>query len=234
MKRFLVALIALASVTALSGCVAPNVVYHSNAALPAPLHPQLTFLKPDAVVSLRTAGGMLEPRADWSEAATNALSEAVRGHLFDAGLDFTDAPEGTAEDEYAIRQSINLILDAVELAMVKGVIGDARSYALDKAQRERVAGATGADYALALTYRADRASAGRMTAGFLAAFAGVAIEMDTARFRSALIDLRDGHIKWANFDASDKVQAPVHVNPDVNNRKQWRRAVNILMSEFPL
>ena len=112
MKLFM-AIIALASVSALSGCVAPNVVYHSSAALPAPLHPQLTVLKPDAIVSLRTAGGMLEPRADWSEAATSSLTEAVHGHLFDAGLDFTEAPEGTDEDEYATRQSINLILDAV-------------------------------------------------------------------------------------------------------------------------
>ena len=97
-----------------------------------------------------------------------------------------------------------------------------------------MAGATGADYALALTYRADRASAGRIATGFLAAIAGVSLDMDTARFRSALIDLRDGHVKWANFDASDKVQAPVHVNPDKNNRKQWRRAMSVLLSEFPL
>lgn len=62
-------------------------------------------------------GGLLEPRADWSAIAARSLAEVVRTHLFDAGIDFMDAPAGTDDDEYdGMWQSINLVLDAVELA----------------------------------------------------------------------------------------------------------------------
>ena len=210
------------------GCASPNVIYHSSTAMPAPLHPKLTVLRPDAVVSLQTAGGLLEPRADWSEHATASLAEAVRSHLFDAGIDFTDAPVGTDDDEYIMRQSINLVLDAVELSTVKGTIGDARTYVMDKAQRKRVAEATGADYALAMVYRYNRGSGGKV---FVSLMSGTAI--NSARFRCALIDLRDGQVKWANFDFANAKSA-AHVNPDSTRPKTWRKAVDFLMKEFPL
>lgn len=213
---------------ALAGCAAPSVTYHSNSALPAPLHPNLTVLRPDAVVSLHTAGGMEEPRADWSENVTNQLAAAVESHLFDAGVDFTDAPAGTPDDEYTMWQSINLVLDAVELATIKGSIGDARSYVMDKTQRDRVRDATGADYALALVFRANRSSGGRIALSMLAMGA---MEHNRARFRCALIDLRDGHVKWANFDTNDAVST---IDPASTSEREWRKAVDVLMNEFPL
>lgn len=223
-------LVAACAILVMAGCAAPNVVYHSGTALPPPLHPKLTVLRPDAVVSLHTAGGLLEPRADWSENATQSLAEGVRSHLFDAGIDFTDAPAGTDDDEYAMWQSINLVLDAVELLTVKGAIGDARTYVMDKAQRERVAEATGADYALATIYRSNRGSGGRILVAMLP---GTAVQVNSARFRCALIDLRDGHVKWANFDSAG-VAAALHVDPDKTRQKVWRRAVDVLMRGFPL
>lgn len=218
----------VAIVLAMAGCVAPNVTYHSDTALPPPLHPVLTVLQPDAVVYLQTAGGMLEPRADWSENVASQLAAAVESYLFDAGVDFIDAPAGTPDDEYTMRQSINLVLDAVELATVKGAIGDARTYTMDATQRDRVREATGADYALAVVFRANRSSGGRLVLEF---FAGGAMESHRLRFRSALIDLRDGHVKWANFDAN---QAVSNVNPASTQEKRWRQMVDILLSELPL
>ena len=215
----------------MAGCVSPNVVYHSGSALEAPLHPSLTVLHPDAVVSLQTSGGLLEPRADWSEKAAQSFLDAMHAHLFDAGVDFTDAPAGSEDDEYAMWQSINLTLDAVELAMLKGSIGDSRAYVMDKAQRERVVESTGADYALALVFRSNRSSGGRIATSLLVGLAGVSMEHNRARFRCALIDLRDGHVKWANFDAND---AMVSFNPDSDSEKQWRKVADFLMSEFPL
>ncbi len=224
-------LLATCAIFLLAGCVAPNVVYHSGTALQAPLHPSLTVLRPDAVVSLQTAGGMLEPRADWSEHVAKSLESAVHAHLFDAGVDFTDVPAGTEDDEYAMWQSINLTLDAVELAMVKSAIGDSRAYVMDEAQRDRVARSTGADYALALVYRANRSSAGRIATSALVSLAGVSMEHNRARFRCALIDLRDGHVKWANFDSGNAV---ANFDPASESERQWRKAVDVLMSEFPL
>ena len=224
-------LLAACAILLLAGCAAPNVVYHSDTALPAPLHPSLTVLRPDAVVYLQTAGGMQEPRADWSEHVAKSLQSAVHDHLFDAGVEFTDAPAGTEDDEYAMWQSINLILDAVELATVKGAIGDSRAYVMEKEQRERVTEATGADFALALVYRANRSSAGRIATSALVSLAGVSMEHNRARFRCALIDLRDGHVKWANFDSGNAVAS---FDPASESERQWRKAVDVLMSEFPL
>ena len=224
-------LMALCLLAALAGCVAPNAVYHSDSALSPPLHPKLTLLRPDVVVSLHTAGGVKEPRADWSENVANQLRSAVSAHLFDAGVDFIDAPAASGDEEYAMRQSINLVLDSVELALTKGAIGDPRAYVISRDHADRIAGATGADYALALAFRANRSSGGRRAVGMLTALAGVSIDMDSTQFRVALIDLRDGHVKWANFDTGAILDSD---NPDSTSERRWRRAVGLLMSEFPL
>ena len=66
-------------------------------------------------------------------------------------------------------------------------------------ERERLAD-KGADYALLIIFHSNRATGGRQAVAMLAAIGGVAIHTHTLKFRSVLIDLRDGHVKWANFD----------------------------------
>ena len=70
-----------------------------------------------------------------------------------------------------------------------------------------------------------------MATAVLAAIAGVPMETSSMQFRSALIDLRDGHVKWANFD--DDALQDVGDLLDASESK-WSSAVEHLLSDFPL
>ncbi len=87
------------------------------------------------------------------------------------------------------------------------------------------------DYALLVVLRANRASGGRIATAVLASMAGVAIETSSMQFRSALIDLRNGHVKWANFD--DSALQDVGDLLEASDSK-WNRAIAHLLSDFPL
>ena len=89
----------------------------------------------------------------------------------------------------------------------------------------------GTDYAIIIQLSSNRATAGRQAVAFLGALAGAYVETSNSQFRSALIDLRDGQVKWANFDnlAIDDIGDVLNASPE-----KWEESVSHLMSGFPL
>ncbi len=215
----------------LSGCVAPSNVYHSSTALPASLKSSVLILPPDVVVSVLNAGGTTEPRADWSAEVRTGLIEALQGHLYAKGVRFIPYDGADVSDDHLdVMRQANVMMDAVELAQAKQGIGSQRIYALGKGSREALR-QYDADYVLVSVVRANQASGGRTAVAILGAVAGVAVETNAAEFRVGLFDLRDGQLKWANFDAQ--------ALPDIGNLvdasdADWSEAVAHLLTEMPL
>lgn len=214
----------------LGACAAPSQVYHSADALPAPIQPSLLILPSDVVISIKTAGGTVEPRADWTETVSANLGNALQEHLYNNGVRFVEYGDQLLDQDVSIVRQTNVLLDAIELSQVKQMIGSGREYQLGESEVTRLQ-EFGTDYALLIVLRANRASGGRQAVAVLAAIGGVAVDTSSATFRSGLIDLRDGHIKWANFDpyALADIGDPVK-----SDNKRWAEAVAHLLREAPL
>ena len=226
-----------------TACGTQSLVYHSADARAAPLDPSVVLLPPDVVVSLHTAGGHAKPRADWSERVSRRLLEALRAQLYERGVRFEEYGHDIEDSDVDAIRQVNVMLDAIELNRLKGLadmrqvgvtaIGGDRDYSLGEEEQDRFR-SFGTDYALYVVLRANRASSGRVITTVLAEVATLGLsgmDASTMQFRSALIDLRDGHIKWANFDS----EALSDVGDLLSAKhRRWRRAVDHLLNGFPL
>ena len=223
-------LLAIGILALLVGCAAPSKVYHSPDALAAPVQPAVLILPPDVLINVKTAGGTVEPRADWTETVSMKLGDALQQHLYENGVRFVEyGPQLLDQDVGVIRQT-NVLLDAIELSQLRNTIGGGREYRLGEDETSRLR-EFGTDYALLVVLRANRASGGRQAVAILAAIGGVAVETSSATFRSALIDMRNGHIKWANFDIAALADIGDPVDSDAT---RWGKAVEHLLREAPL
>ncbi len=231
------------AITLVSACATQSLVYDSPDARPPPVDPSVVILPPDVVISLYTAGGHQKPRADWSDTVSNNLMDALQDRLYERGVRFTEYGEDFHDQDMDAVRQMNVVLDAIELSRLRAIadtrqvgvtaMGGDRDYFLAEDEREQLR-EFDTDYALFVALRANRASSGRIVTAVLATVAtlGTAgVDTDSMQFRSALIDLRDGYIKWANFDS----EALSDVGDLVTAKeRRWQRAVDHLLKGFPL
>ena len=175
---------------------------------------RLLVLRPDVTVGSLTTGGMVEPRADWTEQARKSIVDALRTQQATRGgkvliLERRNELPGVSPDEvaeverlfYAVGQSIVLHKYLGEGLPTK------RGKGLDWTLGEdavRLGQKTGYDYALFLHAEDQVASTGRIAlgvlgmAGCLVGFCypnvGGATQLDYA----GLVDLKTGEVVWFN------------------------------------
>ena len=228
MKRKITLLFAI--VLFLNACVAPSNIYHSSSSLSVPMNTSVLIVPPDVVISLLNAGGNKEPRADWSENVQSSLEDAIQGYLYSKGVRFISYGQKTIADEHIdIMRQANVLMDAVELSQVRQGIGE-RIYAIDKSTLEKLTPFR-AEYALVTVLRAELASGGRTAVAILSSIAGVAVKTNSAEFRVALFDLRDGQLKWANFDKAALAEVGNLVKA---NESGWEKAIAHILVGIPL
>ena len=213
-----------------SACGTTSNVFHSPDALPAPMQPSVLILPADVVVSARTAGGVLEANAGWSRTVATNLDQALQEHLYEKGIRFALYGDTIRDQDVSIVRQVNVLMDAIELSQLQTTIGGDRDYVLGENERALLRDYN-AQYGLLIAFRANRATAGRMVTAVLAGLGGFAVSTSDAQFRAALVDLRDGHMKWANFDAEALSDIGDLTKAD---SEKWRAAVAHLLKEFPL
>ena len=232
MKKISLRIAGILACFALVACVGPTSnVYQSSTALAPPMEVATVILPADVVISEYTAGGDQKPRADWSEKVTSDLNQALQNYLYEQGVRFVPY-EGGLKDEHTgfIRQA-NVMLDAIQLSQGNAALGSGgRDYRISDSEREALLDLE-ANYALFIVLRQNRATAGRHVVALLGAVAGAHVETSNAQFRSALIDLRDGQVKWANFDslALNDIGDVLKASPE-----KWEKSIAHLMAGFPL
>lgn len=211
MRRVLLAL--LASV-ALTGCVSTR-QYADVEFSPPQGDYKLLVMRPDVSVGSVTTGGMVEPRADWTEQARTHFIDALKaqqagrgGNVFImekrnalTGID----PETVAELErlhYAVASSIALHRYSGHYLPTK------RNRGLDWTLGEEAVGLgrrTGYDYALFLYAEDSFASTGRVglqvlgVAGCFVGFCAPNIGGGGQFGYASLVDLRTGEVVWFNI-----------------------------------
>ena len=210
MRRLSCALLAM---TILPGCVSTR-QYADVEFQPPQGNYKLLVMRPDVTVGSVTTGGLVEPRADWTDTARTKLIAALRAQQAARGGNVTilekrnglagvDA-ETVAELErlhYAVGSSI--VLHKYLGAYLPTKRGKGLEYTLGE-DAVRLGQKTGYDYALFMHAEDQVASTGRVAlgvlgiagcfVGFCAPNIGGATQIDYA----GLVDLKSGEVVWFN------------------------------------
>lgn len=210
MRRIVLALVAS---VALAGCVQTR-QYADVEFEPPQGNYKLLVMRPDVTVGSVTTGGMVEPRADWTEQARTGLLAALRtqqaargGNIFImekrdslAGID----PEMIAELErlhYAVGSSI--ALHKYSGAYLPTKRGKGLDWTLGE-DAVALGRRTGYDYALFLHAEDSFASTGRVAlqvlgvAGCFVGFCAPNVGGGGQFAYASLVDLRTGEVVWFN------------------------------------
>ena len=175
---------------------------------------KLLVLRPDVTVGSLTTGGMVQPRADWTEQARTGIVEALRAQQASRGGNITviehrNQLPGVTEQELADVERLNFAVD--QSIVLHKYLGDylptKRGRGLDWTLGQdavKLGQKTGYDYALFLHAEDQVASGGRVALGllglagcfigFCAPNVGGQQQLDYA----SLVDLKTGEVVWFN------------------------------------
>ena len=213
--------VTLAAGLTLAGCVQTRQYADVQFTLPQGDY-KLLVLRPDVTVGSLTTGGMVEPRADWTNQARANIIAALRAQQASRGGNVTiiehrnQLPGVPAQEmadierlNFAVDQSIvqhRYLGDYLPTKSRKGLDWTLGDGAVQLGQK------TGYDYALFLHAEDQVASTGRIAlgvlglagcvVGFCAPNIGGAEQLDYA----SLVDLKTGEVVWFNVvDAASQV-----------------------------
>src|SRR5689334_12932748 len=175
---------------------------------------KLLVLRPDVTVGSLTTGGMVEPRADWTDQARHSIVEALRAQQAGRGgkltiIEHRGELPGVSAQELAEVERLNYVVD--QSIVLHKYLGDylptKRGKGLDWTLGQdavRLGQKTGYDYALFLHAEDEVASGGRIALGvlglagcfigFCAPNVGGQQQLDYA----SLVDLKTGEVVWFN------------------------------------
>ena len=183
---------------------------------------KLLVMRPDVTVGSMTTGGMIEPRADWTDQARANIIAALRAQQQEQGgtvqiLEHRNELKGVTEQEvadlerlhYAVGQSI--AIHKYGGAYLPTKYGKGIDYTLGE-EAVALGRKTGFDYALFLHAEDSVASTGRIAlqvlgvAGCVVGFCAPNIGGSTQLDYASLVDLKTGDVVWFNVvQASSQV-----------------------------
>ncbi|MCX7034561.1 MAG: hypothetical protein NT046_11450 [Arenimonas sp.] len=180
---------------------------------PLRIEGSVVVVEPDIELTEITAGGMHEPRREWSETARRLFPVSV-GRLLEAGGQ-DRKPDFEIRDDLPPRSRLGQVIRLNEaVAMSIAVYTRRGSYLATKDRRldwtlgpgvQELRDATGADYALFTYIRDSYASEGRTAMRVLGFLAGAAMGsvVDIGGGQqvgvATLVDLRTGKVVWFNL-----------------------------------
>ena len=174
------------------------------------LAPGFTHLPKGATVVIMPAdielfsisgGGVLEPKADWTETALGHLRAAVLKKKEKLGLRTVQLSEKDADELHEVNTLHAAVARAIDMHHFGPASLPTKEGKLDWSLAEAVAPvkkATGADYALFSWIRDSYASAERKAAMVALAILGVGITLGAQVGYASLVDLNTGQVVWFN------------------------------------
>lgn len=192
---------------------------------------KLVVLPVDLELFSLSAGGVAEPKADWTAAAQQHMRAAVSARKKALGLDTLEADEAIADDfaeqvalHAAVARSIaqhHAVGGVWSLPTKAGQLnwsfGDAMKALGDK---------TGARYGLFMWVRDSYASAERKAMMVLMAFAGIGVSGGAQVGYASLVDLQSGQVVWFNLLARN--------SGDLREAEPAQESIEALLAGFPV
>lgn len=162
---------------------------------------RIVMIEPDVQLMELDAGGIFEPRADWTKAAQTFIDEDLRAHFGKSGVELVNADRPTQRD--------------IQLVKLHAVVGQAilthiydrgaglrnkvtpRDWTLGPGTNE-MRDRYGADYALFIFVRDSYATSNRKLVEVFGNLAGAKLDVAEQEGFASLVDLRTGNIVWFN------------------------------------
>ncbi|HSH90814.1 MAG TPA: hypothetical protein VK996_12580 [Ramlibacter sp.] len=151
-----------------------------------------------------SAGGVMEPKADWTAAAQKNFKTSLDGQSRMIGKTAAPLTEADMDAFAQINALHGAVAESVFLHHMMGSVlklptkNDQLDWSLGDAVKP-LKDKTGADYALFFWVRDSYASAERKAAMVALALLGVGISGGTQVAYASLVDLRDGRVVWFNM-----------------------------------
>jgi hypothetical protein len=215
------AALALAASLTVAGCVQTRQYADVQFTLPQGDY-KLLVLRPDVTVGSLTTGGLVEPRADWTEQARANIIAALRAQQASRGgnatiIEHRNQLPGVPAEELANVERLNFVVDQsiVQHRYMGDYLPTKSGKGLDWTlgdEAVQLGRKTGYDYALFLHAEDQVASTGRIAlgvlglagcvVGFCAPNIGGAEQLDYA----SLVDLKTGEVVWFKVvDAASQI-----------------------------
>ena len=202
------------------------------------LAPGFTSLPTGATIAIMPAdielfsisgGGVLEPKADWTEAASKYFRTALIEKKQKLGLRTVELAEKDADDFAEINTLHAAVAGAIAMHHFGPLSLPTKEGKLDWSLSDAVGPvkkATGADYALFSWVRDSYASAERKAAMIGLAILGVGVAGGQQIGYASLVDLNTGQILWFNRLARG--------HGDLREPASAAETVEALLTEFPV
>ena len=199
---------------------------------PPPPGATILLVKPDIELSLLTAAGMSEPRADWTAQAItnveNALEQSVASssHTFRV-VDPADAMQGRSGQLLRLHEAVGNSILVFEYGMLPLPTHEgAFNWTLGEGAQS-LAEQYGADYALFTFGRGNYASSARVATFVVMSALGVGIPLGNQQVFTSLVDLRTGRVVWFNVGLAGP-------SADMRNPQGAQSLVTSMMNGAPL
>jgi hypothetical protein len=234
LTRLLLILSALFLLATMSGCASTTARTATQA--PTVVKSGSVLLMPiDIELSELTAGGLQEPRADWTETAQVHVRKALDETLLErnSSVQLYQEPAGDPALLHDCQQ-MQKLYNAVGLSILMHAYNP--MFALPSKKDEfdwtlgpgvqKLAADSGADYVMFVYIRDSYATAGRKLAMFAMAALGVGIQGGLQVGFTSLVDARTGDIVWFN--------RLISTTGDLRTEEPARLATTTLLTDFPL
>jgi hypothetical protein len=186
----------------LAACTTTNTKLALGADVKPPSGARVLLLQPEVQLALLTAGGVQEPRADWSKAARSNLSKELESQLKTRAhslkvLDADSVMEGRQGQllrlHEAVGQSVLLFnYGPFKLPTKKGFDWTLGQGAQTLATQHQ------ADYALFVQGQGTYASGARIATAIGMSLLGVSVPLGQQQVFASLVDLKTGKVVWFN------------------------------------
>jgi hypothetical protein len=233
LARALVFLLVFSALTALGGCVTTS-QRGDRCAIPPP-STNVLLIEPDIILFELTAGGLEEPRADWTETAKANVGRKLSEILQRSGDKLIphqlpmNAPAKMHTQEQILKLHevvgqtvlIHKYIPIYNLPTKEGCFDWGLGECVKSLKED-----TGADYALFIYLRDSYTSPGRAALIVAAAIFGVGIPGGVQLGFASLVDLQTGQIVWFN-----RLVSPVG---DLRTPEAAEKAIQELLVNNPL
>ncbi len=191
---------------------------------------EVVVMQPDIELFNLSAGGVQEPKADWTEAAQKHVQSALRNKATGLGVKLRELAEKDADELAEINALHAAVARSIALHHIRGgafalpTKEGKLDWSLDSAVapiRQKTSG----DYALFIWMRDSYASAERKAAMVALALFGVGITGGFQIGYASLVDLKTGQVLWFN--------QLVRGSGDLREAEPANESVTALMKNFP-
>lgn len=188
----------------------------------------VVVVQPDMELYSLSAGGVSEPRADWTADAQAHFKTALANRAKALGARAKDLTDADMDEFAQINALHGAVAQSVALHHVGALKLPTKADKLDWSMGDAVAPLrekTGADYALFFWVRDSYASAERKAAMVVLAVAGIGISGGVQVGYASLVDLHNGRVVWFN--------RLLRGSGDLRDAKSADETVGALLKDFP-